>query len=80
MCILRMDPLELKGKYIHCDLNVPRAGTGKLSSRLKMISELGWECVAVSTYVASGQDIPEPEKPKENFGLKVYSRVTVSTK
>lgn len=73
-----MDPLELKGKYIYCDLNVPRTGTSKLNDRLKLISELGWECVAVSIFVSSGQEIPPPIEVKESHGLKIFKRVTVS--
>ena len=74
-----MDPLELKGRYIHCDLNVPRMGQSPLKDRLRMISELGWECVAISTYVPSGQEIPKPIDVKETFGMRVFHRVTVRT-
>ena len=75
-----MDPLELKGKYICCDLNVPREGSSKLSDRLKLISELGWHSVAISTFVSSKQEIPEPMEIKETHGLNVFKRVTVCLK
>ena len=73
-----MDPLELRGEYIHCDLNVPVQGSSKLCDRLRLISELGWNCIALSVYVPSGEAIPlPPPLPKETFGLKVFFRITV---
>lgn len=75
-----MDPLKAKGKVLSCDLNVPRNAASKLSERLEWLAELGWESVAVSTYVSSGEEIPPPIDVKETFGLDCFNRITVSLK
>ena len=75
-----MDPLELadRKKHIPIDLNVPLNGKDKLSERLKTIKDLGWSGAAVSVYVPSGKEIPKPPVIKEDFGLRLFTRVTVS--
>ena len=78
--IFRMNPLEIKGKYLHCDLNVPYHGESKLADRLKMIKRMDWDAVCINTLVKSGQDIPPPPTVKEDFGLRIFNRVTVSYK
>ena len=75
-----MNPLEIKGKYLHCDLNVPYHGESKLADRLKMIKRMDWDAVCINTLVKSGQDIPPPPTVKEDFGLRIFNRVTVSYK
>ena len=76
-----MDPLELadRKKHISIDLNVPLNGKDKLSERLRTMKELGWSGAAISVYVPSGKEIPKPPVIKENFGLKLFTRVTVSS-
>ncbi|CBY09240.1 unnamed protein product [Oikopleura dioica] len=74
-----MDPLELadRKKHISIDLNVPLNGKDKLSERLRTMKELGWSGAAISVYVPSGKEIPKPPVIKENFGLRLFTRVTV---
>ena len=76
-----MNPLDIKGKYIHCDLNVPYHGESKLVDRLQMIKRMGWEAVCITTLVKSGQDIPPPPQMTnyKQLGLKIFNRVTVSS-
>ena len=75
-----MDPLKAKGRVLSCDLNVPRNGSSKLSERLEWMAELGWQSVAITTYVTSGDEIPPPIEIKDSFGLECFQRVTVSWK
>ena len=73
-----MNPAELRGRKLHCDLNVPYHAEDKLTDRLKFIAKLGWDAVAITTLVKSGEQIPPPPpEVKETHGLKVYSRVTI---
>ena len=73
-----MNPLEIKGKYLHCDLNVPYHGESKLADRLQMIKRMDWDAVCINTLVKSGQDIPPPPTINKDFGLRIFNRVTVS--
>lgn len=73
-----MNPLEIKGKYLHCDLNVPYHGESKLADRLQMIKRMDWDAVCINTLVKSGQDIPPPPAVNKDFGLRIFNRVTVS--
>ena len=50
-----MNPAELKGRKFHCDLNVPYHAEDKLTDRLKFIAKLGWDAVAITTIVKSGE-------------------------
>lgn len=75
-----MDPLKAKERVLSCDLNVPRNGSSKLSERLEWMAELGWQSVAITTYVSSGDEIPPPIDIKDSFGLECFQRVTVRLK
>ena len=67
-----MNPTELKGRHFKCDLNVPHHAENKLTERLSFIAKLGWDAVAITTRVKSGEPVPPPPPPvKETHGLKV---------
>ena len=38
-----MNPVELKGRQLHCDLNVPYHGEDKLNDRLRFMARLSWD-------------------------------------
>ena len=73
-----MNPLDIKGKYLHCDLNIPYHGEEKLADRLKMAQDMGWDCVAITVKIKSGEDIPPPPVINNTFGFtKIFTRATV---
>ena len=44
-----------------------------------MLERMGWQRVAVTFTVKSGEEIPEPKDIKNETKLIIYKRVTVST-